>query len=473
MSTQLWQWTATELAHAISTGTISSVEATESVIARMDAVNPAINAIVDPLTETALTEAKAADEALRRHGPAGPLHGVPMSIKCNVDYKGLANTNGVVANKDKISTSDSSTVAALRAGGLPIFGRTNAPAYSMRAFTNNDLYGATYNPHDKSLTPGGSSGGAGSAIAAGIGPLAHGNDIGGSVRHPAYCCGVYGIRPTAGLIPGTSPSMPERKIISQLMAVQGVLARSVEDIRLGMQMMSRHDPNDIWQIPAGDIFGDLSHRPCKVAVVAETDESPVDPEVSAAIRQAAAILADAGYEVEEVETPSFYELVEHWRLILGNEMRGGLGFLMEAHGDWKMKRMLEVQLDGVPVIDTRDGMLDGLVQRSRLLRKWQHFLEEFPIVLTAVSWVKPMIDDLDVAEDLDIEWFYRVVAPYMGTPTIGLPGLTVPVGTVPGKPMGVQLIAGRFADKRLLEAGAVLERGIGRIAPVDPFVTNG
>jgi amidase len=470
MSNELWQWTAAELAAGIKSGRISSVEATESAIARMDAVNPTINAVVDTMSETALAEAKAADENLRKHGAAGPLHGVPMTVKINVDFKGRATTNGVIANKDHKAEQDSSTIAAVRAGGLPILGRTNTPAYSMRAFTSNDLHGATFNPHDKAITCGGSSGGAGSAVAAGIGAIGHGNDIGGSVRHPAYCCGVYGLRPTSGLIPQTSPSMPERKIVSQLMAVQGILARSVEDIRLGMQMMSRPDANDIWQVPAGDIFDPLTHRPCKVAVVAETDESPADPEVSASIRQAGAMLADAGYEVEEVPTPSFRELVDHWRLILGNEMRGGLGVLMEAHGDWKMKRMLEVQLEGVPVIDSRDGMLDAIAHRARLLRKWQLFLEQWPLVLTAVSWAKPMIDDLDVSDDLDIEWFYNVCAPYMGTPTIGLPGLSVPVGTVPGKPMGVQLLATRFADRRLLEAGAVLERAIGRIAPVDPFM---
>jgi amidase len=468
MSTELWQWTAAELAAGILAGRISSVEATRSVIARMEAVNPAINAVVDTIPDIALAEAKAADETLRRHGALGPLHGVPITVKINVDYKGRATTNGVVALKDNIAQHDSSTVWAIRGGCLPIFGRTNTPAYSMRAFTSNDLHGATLNPHDATITCGGSSGGAGSAVAAGIGPLAHGNDIGGSVRHPAYCCGVYGLRPTSGLLPQTSLSMPERKIVSQLMAVQGVLSRSVEDIRLAMQVMSRADPNDIWQVPAGDIFGPLAHRPCKVAVMAETDESPVDPEVSGAIRSAANMLADAGYELEEVQAPSFKELVDHWRLILGNEMRGGLALLMQAHGDWKMKRMLDIQLNDVPVVDGRDGMLDGLAERSRLLRKWQLFFERWPLLLTAVSWVKPMVDDLDVSDHLDIERFYRVVAPYMGSPTIGLPGLTVPVGTVPGKPLGIQLLATRFADRRLLEAGAILERGIGKIVPVEP-----
>ncbi|MVA37133.1 amidase [Agrobacterium vitis] len=468
MNNELWQWTAAEQAAAISAGRISSVEATESAIARMNSVNPAINAVVDEMAEDGLSQARAADQMLRSHGPTGPLHGVPMTIKVNVDYTGRGTTNGVVANKDHKAESDSSTVAAIKAGSMPIFGRTNTPCYSMRAFTNNDLYGATLNPHDSTITCGGSSGGAGSAVAAGIGAVGHGNDIGGSVRHPAYCCGVYGLRPTSGLVPQTSPSMPERKIVSQMMAVQGVLARSVEDIRLAMQVMSRPDPNDVWQVPAGDIFGSLAHRPCKVAVVAETDESPVDPEVSAAIRKAADMLADAGYEIAEVQAPSLRELLDHWRLILGNEMRGGLGLLMEANGDWKMKRMLEVQLKGVPVIDSRDGMLDAIAHRSRLLRKWQVFFESWPLMLTAVSWAKPMIDDLDVSPDLDIEWFYQVCAPYMGTPTIGLPGLTVPVGTVPGKPMGVQLLATRFADRRLLQAGAVLERAIGRLKPVDP-----
>ena len=198
MSDDLWSWSAGDLARAIAAGQITSVEATTSALARMDAVNPAINAVVDPLHDDAMAAAQAADATLRKTGPLGPLHGVPVTVKINVDYGGRATTNGVVAYKDMIAPGDGSVVRNLKAGGAVIIGRTNTPCYSMRGFTSNDLHGQTYNPHDPAITAGGSSGGAGAATAAGIGAMGHGNDIGGSVRHPAFCNGIYGLRPGCG-----------------------------------------------------------------------------------------------------------------------------------------------------------------------------------------------------------------------------------------------------------------------------------
>ncbi|MEC7258816.1 MAG: amidase, partial [Pseudomonadota bacterium] len=438
-------------------------------LARMDAVNPAINAVVDPLHDDAMAAAQAADATLRKTGPLGPLHGVPVTVKINVDYAGRATTNGVVAYKDMIAPGDGSVVRNLKAGGAVIIGRTNTPCYSMRGFTSNDLHGQTYNPHDPAITAGGSSGGAGAATAAGIGAMGHGNDIGGSVRHPAFCNGIYGLRPTSGVVPAYNPSqLAERFIVSQMAAVQGPLARSMEDIRITMQALSRHDPREVWQIPTHNEFDAPVHAPCRVALHAETDEAQVDPEVTAAIRLAGEMLTDAGYEVVEVAPPSLWEAMEFWLLTLGNEMRAGLGVLMEQHGDWKMKRAYHVLVDGIPEINDRDGFLKAYAQRSALLRKWQMFFEDYPLVLTAVTWSKPMPAEHDVSEGLSNDWFRRATAPMSGTPTLGLPGLTVPVGSRPGVPIGVQLLAGRHQDKRLIAAGAALERAIGKIAPVDP-----
>ena len=469
MSSELWSWTASELASAIAAGKITSVEATESALARLEAVNPALNAVVDPLPEQAMAAAKAADAALRTSGPSGPLHGVPVTVKINVDYEGRATTNGVVKFKDLIAPADGSVVRGIRAAGGVILGRTNTPCFSMRAFTSNDLHGMTVNPHDPAITPGGSSGGAGSAVAAGIGAMGHGNDIGGSVRGPAYHCGVYGLRPTAGIAGAYSPSqLAERMIVSQMSSVQGPLARSVEDVRLAMLAMATPDPRDIWQTPSMGMFAPLEHAPCKVAMAAESPDFPTDPEVSAAIRKAGAILADAGYEVVELPTPSFQEAVEYWRLVLGNEMRAGLAGLMEEIGDAKMKKALEVTLRGVPDVSDRDGMLKLIAKRSTLLREWQGFLADYPLILTATCWSKPFEEDFDQRDDLDADAFFAAMAPLTGTPTLGLPGFSIPVDTVPGKPMGVQLIAARYGDRALLNAGAVIERGIGPIAPVDP-----
>lgn len=468
--TDLWSLTAAELAAGIAAGRFTSLEATESALARMDAVNPAINAVVDPLHHDARQAARAADAALRRGGPLGALHGVPVTVKINADYAGRATTNGVAAYADLIAPEDGSVVRNLRAGGAVIIGRTNTPCYSMRGFTSNDLHGVTLNPHDPALTAGGSSGGAGSATAAGIGAMGHGNDIGGSVRHPAYCNAIYGLRPTAGVVPGFNPSqLAERMIVSQMAAVQGPHARSMEDIRLGMLAMMAPDPRDVWQTPDTGMFAPVTgHRPCRVALHAETDESAVDPEVTAAIRLAGEMLADTGYEVVETVPPSFWEAMEFWLAALGNEMRAGLWPLMEQNGDWKMKHAVHVWFGAAPLVEDRDGFLKLYARRSALLRQWQLFLQQFPLVLTAVNWVKPMPNDHDVSDGLDADWFRRVNAPLSGTPTLGLPGLTVPVGAAPGRPLGVQLIAGRHEDRRLIEAGMVLERALGPCRPVDP-----
>lgn len=466
--TELWSWSAAELAAAIAQGTITSVEATESALARMDAANPAINAVVDPLHEQAMEAARAADETLARTGPMGPLHGVPVTVKINVDYGGRATTNGVVAYKDLIAPEDGSVVRNLKASGAVIIGRTNTPCYSMRGFTSNDLHGHTKNPHNPAITPGGSSGGAGAATAAGIGAMGHGNDIGGSIRHPAYCNAIYGLRPTVGYLPAYNPSqLSERFIVSQMSSVQGPHARTMEDIRLAMQALQAPDARDIWQIPCQGVFEPVGHRPCRVALHAETDEARVDPEVSAAIRKAGEILSDAGYEVVETRPPSLWEAMEYWLLMLGNEMQAGLGPLIEENGDWKMKRGYSLFFGDIESIEDRDGFLKAFARRSELLRKWQTFFDEFPL-LTAVTWARPMPDEFDVSDEVEPDWFRRVYAPSSGTPTLGLPGLSVPVGAEPGRPMGVQLVTARHGDRRLLEAGVVLERSIGPRTPVDP-----
>ncbi len=169
----------------------------------------------------------------------GALHGVPVTIKVNVDTAGHATTDGIVAAKDNIAETDSPLVAHMRAAGAVIVGRSNTPAFSLRWFTDNDLHGRTLNPFDAKVTPGGSSGGAAAAVATGMGAIAHGNDYGGSVRYPAWACGVVGLRATVGRVPGYKASAPSRIISNQMMSVQGPLTRSVADARLALQVMAQ------------------------------------------------------------------------------------------------------------------------------------------------------------------------------------------------------------------------------------------
>lgn len=239
--TGIYEQSATDIAAAVRTGQTTALAVTRAHLDRIAAVNPAINAIVQEFPDDALAQARAVDARIAAGDDPGPLAGVQVTIKVNVDQAGQATTNGLTLQKDLIAATDSPVVANLRKAGAVIVGRTNTPAFSLRWFTNNDLHGQTLNPRDPGLTPGGSSGGAGAAVAAGLCAIGHGTDIAGSVRYPAYACGLHGLRPTLGRIPAWNASAPDRYIGAQLMAVSGPLARSIDDIDLSLRAMAAGD----------------------------------------------------------------------------------------------------------------------------------------------------------------------------------------------------------------------------------------
>src|SRR5262249_44760720 len=230
---ELWQKSGVELAEGIARRKFSCREAMESVVGRIRAKNKTLNAIVYDFTEEALVEARRADEELAAGNGRGPLHGVPVTIKENVDQRGKPTPNGIPAFESIIAPDDAPLVPNLRQGGAIIVGRTNTPELSMRATTDNPLHGRTHNPWHPDASAGGSSGGAGAAAAAGFGPIHHGNDIGGSLRFPAFACGLATVKPTPGRVPAYNPSATtERGLLAQLMSVQGAICREVQDVRL-------------------------------------------------------------------------------------------------------------------------------------------------------------------------------------------------------------------------------------------------
>ncbi|MFN3292804.1 MAG: amidase, partial [Gemmobacter sp.] len=249
MTAPLWSLTAAEIARGIAERRFGAREVVAAALARLDAVNPSLNAVVQRMDAEALAAADALDAALARGTPPGALAGVPVTVKVNIDLAGQATTNGLRLQAGLIAAEDSPPVANLRRAGAIIIGRTNTPAFSLRWFTRNSLHGATRNPRDPGLTPGGSSGGAGASVAAGIGALAHGTDIAGSIRYPAYACGVHGLRPSLGRVPAFNATQGDRLIGGQLMAVSGPLARSVEDLALGLAALSAPDLRDPWWQP--------------------------------------------------------------------------------------------------------------------------------------------------------------------------------------------------------------------------------
>jgi amidase len=474
MSDQLWRWSAVDLARAIRTGRISSREAVQSCLARLEQVNPRINAVVDLLTEEALAAAERADRAVRAGEALGPLQGVPVTVKINVDYGGRATTNGVVAFKDLIAKEDSAPVANLRKAGAVIFGRTNVPCFSTRYFTDNALHGRTLNPHDPGRTPGGSSGGAAAAVAVGIGPMGHGNDRAGSIRYPAYACGVVGLRPSFGRVPDFNPStVEERGLSSQFTNVQGPLTRTVADARLGLTALAGRDAHDPWWVPAPLAANDAS-RPCRVAMFAGSAGIDVDPAVRAAVHQSARWLEDAGYRVEEAAPPHFREAAGlFWTLLMteeqaaSSEERSASTKAIERYGDEAVKHARASTRAYASTIDF-PGYIRALARRTTILREWLWFLERTPLLLMPVSWQPPFPIDFDQQGDAAVKRMLDAHHPMLAVSLLGLPGLAVPMTPASGVPVGVQLVAARFHEAVCLAAGEVIEARTGLTEPIDP-----
>lgn len=449
-------------------GKVSCREAVTAALARLDAINPRINAVVRPLHEPALAEADAADRALARGAPVGPLHGVPITTKVNVDQAGCPTDNGVVAFKSTMATRDNPVVANLRRAGGIVIGRTNTPAFSMRWFTDNELHGLTRNPWDPARTPGGSSGGAAAAAATGIGAIAHGNDIAGSVRYPAYCCGLVGLRVSYGRIPSHNfTATTLRPISAQLMAVQGPLTRRVRDARVAFAAMAVGDPLDP-RCTAVPLEGPPAKRPIRVALVVDpAARGGVDPAVADAVRRAGRWLETAGYAVEEIEPPELGAVADLWGAIAMDDTIAALEPAAAQYGDAGIKRALALWRALHPARDTRH-VLEALAQRDRLLRLWEVFLEERPIVVTPVSTEPAFPLDLDLVDAETTRRIMRAQIMQLAVPVLGLPAVSVPTGTVDGVPMGVQITAGRYREDVCLDAAAAVEARAPMATPIDP-----
>jgi amidase len=467
MQNEPWQMDATALAQQIRTGRLSSRAAVESCLARLRQVNPAINAVTLVLEAEALAAADAADRARARGDALGPLHGVPVTTKVNMDQAGCPTDNGVVALRHAVATEDGSMAQCLRRAGAVIIGRTNAPAFSMRGFTENELHGITRNPWNLGRTPGGSSGGAGAAVASGIGPIGLGNDIAGSVRWPAFCNGLIGLRPSYGRVAAFNPMAPlARPFTSALMAVQGPLTRSVRDARLALAVLATADLRDYRSVTI-PLEGAAVLRPIRVALVPSPNGSVVAPTVADAVRLAGRHLAAAGYAVEEIEPPELAALAALWHRIGVTDVLTALKPLVDEKGDDGIKRFVGFWLDLYPPVDLA-GFLAAMAEREALLARWAAFLQNYPlVVIPGASNVAPPVgsdvrDRAGAAATFDQLWFQLPAA------VLGIPSLAVPIGSKQGLPLGVQIMAARYREDLCLAAGEVIEACEGVRTPIDP-----
>lgn len=449
---ELWTLTAQEIAVGIKARRFSAREAVASALGRIDAVNGPINAVVDRCDVEALAEADRLDAALAQGGDPGPLAGVPVTVKVNVDQTGHATTNGLRRQRDLIAQQDNPVVANLRRAGAVIVGRTNTPAFSMRWFTRNSLHGNTLNPRAPGRTPGGSSGGAAAAVAAGMGAIAHGTDIAGSIRYPAYACGVHGLRPTPGRVPAINFTGPDRHIGAQITAVSGPLARSIEDLRLGLAAMAAPDPRDPWWTPAPL---DGSALPRRVALCVNPDGMEVVPEVAAALRAAADRLANAGWAVTETAAPPLRRAAQLQMMMWLSETQRGAAAAIEAEDD-PDANIIWRRLAAISPTPDLAAFMDALQERAGIVRAWRSFLAEHTLLLCPVSGALPFPDHADLGAQADFDAIYEAQLTQVGLPFTGCPGLSVATGLVDGVPVGVQLIGPPFREDALLDAGAVV-----------------
>ncbi|MEO0360874.1 MAG: amidase family protein [Pseudomonadota bacterium] len=469
MDHRIWRLGAVETAAQVAAGERSALEVAEAAVERMRAVNPALNAVVEDLGDAALAEAARLDEAMAASGPVGPLHGVPVTIKVNVDQEGRATTNGVTALKDMIAPDDAPVVANLRKAGAVVIGRTNTPEFSFRAHTDNPLYGETKNPWGDHVSCGGSSGGAGAAVMAGIGALAHGNDIGGSLRFPAAANGAVTLKPGLGRVPAYNPSQSaERGMLAQQMSVQGAIARSVADVRLGTEALIAPDPRDPWHVPL-PLAGPPLQEPIRVAFTKTAFGAGLHPSVEAALDAAAAALADAGYAVEAVEPPMVEEIgVVAYRALMG-EVAALMGADVERYGSEAIKAIFAEYYRQFPPFEGEE-LLRQMAKRSFYAREWSLFLDTYPLVLT------PFLPQPFFRPGRDAEGA-EGVREALGTAHysysmnfLNLPCANVPAGfhddqATGGQPVNVQIVARRWREDLALDAAEAVEARVGRMAP--------
>ncbi len=461
----LWRLPAKDIAALIGSKKVSAKEVASAALARLDAVNPAVNAVVDHRPEEVLAQAASVDAAIARNEDLGTLVGVPVTVKVNIDQQGFANTNGVKLQRDVIARSNSPVIDNLRKAGAVILGRTNCPAFSYRWFTTNLMHGDTKNPRDAGITPGGSSGGAGSAVASGIGHIAHGTDIAGSIRYPAYACGVHGLRPTVGRIPGFNAALPERTIGPQISAVSGPLARTIGDLRIALAAMSGRDVRDPWWVPA-PLQGPA--MPKRAALCLQPDGLETSADVKAAVADAGKRLERAGWVVELIETtPPLREAADlQTKLWLGDGYEAQLA-AAEREGDPGALACLRGNKAKVFPFDAA-AFSKTLVRRATLTREWLQFLETYSVLLIPVSAELPFPDGLDLRDEASFARVWRAQLTQIAIPFFGLPALTVSTGLVGRVPVGVQVVSGRFREDLCLLAGEAIEAGGTPASPIDP-----
>lgn len=472
--TELTSWSAVEMAAQIRGKKISPVELAQAHVARIERLNPKLNAILSFNAERVLKDARAAEAAVMSGRNSGPLHGVPVTIKSCIDVAGLLCEAGSKLRAGYLAAQDAPLVARLRAAGAIILGNTNVPEMLMAYVTDNLLYGRTNNPWDLARSPSGSSGGEAAAIAACCSAAGVGSDGGGSIRVPAHFCGICGLKPTPGRIPSTGHFPPSLGPFAWL-GVVGPMARTVRDLELLLEVMAGPDSGDACAAPvAFRRVGEAEARKTRIGFFEEDggmpakgpadSEQPATPETRAAVRAAAQALEQQGFEVVPFRPEGLEQIHKLWWTFFGSVAHMLVGPLVTGHESELspvLKDYLEFAGSAAPL--TAQSLLNALLERDVCRGKWLAQMDNFPVLLCPVSngpafchgdqgWVKSgarasFLDTMRFSQ-----WFNLT----------GNPAAVVPAGRSPeGLPIGVQIVGRPYEEERVLAVAGKIEQALG------------
>ena len=442
---------AATLARLIATREISPVAVTDVVLARAATVNPALNIFAREMTEQARADARAAEAAVMRGDKLGPLHGVPITIKDNVAIAGLPLANGSAAFLDAVPPADAVVVQRIRQAGAIIIGKTNLPEFAHKVVTDSPAFGTTRNPWNLERSPGGSSGGASAALAAGVAPLAVGTDGGGSIRCPASCTGVVGLKATLGLIPQeTAPDAFASFFLC------GPMARTVADTALLLSVMAGPDGADPFSIsPRPGPPDETKMAGLRIGWVEHFGRYRTDPAVANLMQAAMTSLEGQGAIVEPIHPACFDDVFEYYVVLATTNHATRFGHLPAIWGD-RMSASIRASIANGQLYSGVEWMR-AHTARTNLFRSVQTLFERFDVIATPTMTAPPK--PLDAEGSIATEPYGEWAAPLYPFNLSGHPAISIPAGfTADGLPVGLQMVGPWFGEQRLLDVAAVLEQ---------------
>jgi Asp-tRNA(Asn)/Glu-tRNA(Gln) amidotransferase A subunit family amidase len=457
--------TIAEVTTAVKARKLSPVELVDTTLARIEKLEPKLTAFMHLDATGARKQARAAEEVVARGGALGPLHGVPVTIKCNIDVAGLACPAGSPLRADYVPSEDAPLVARLRAAGAIILGNTNTPEFLMAWESNNQIRGGTSNPWNLNYSAGGSSGGEAAAISSGCSFGGIGSDGGGSIRVPAHFCGICGLKPTPGRVPSTGHYPPGAGALSWL-GVVGPMARTIADVRAMFEVVAGPDAGDALSAPVP--IADASRvkerlKGLRVGVL-ETDAlGKATPETEAAVRRAAKILEGEGFEVEALRIDGLDRAIDCWWFFFGPVVAGLFTETIKGHEATLSRIFQEYYSAALPRKPlSGDAILAGRTDRDNLRADILRQMRDVPILLSPVS-TEPAFRHGEGNYRLGAPHCYRDTMRFsQWTNLTGFPGATVPLGMSPeGLPIGVQVIGRPYEEELVLAVAEKIESARG------------